>query len=81
MSPSASPGSPGVVDLRGTEDAGTGDARDGGRGGRRTAAAAELVMGKSTGVPVAVIRGVDPGWFRESSVNELIRPPQEDLFR
>jgi coenzyme F420-0:L-glutamate ligase/coenzyme F420-1:gamma-L-glutamate ligase len=46
------------------------------------AAAAELVMGKSTGVPVAVVRGVDPTWLREGSVRaELVRPPAEDLFR
>ncbi|HET9442302.1 MAG TPA: coenzyme F420-0:L-glutamate ligase [Acidimicrobiales bacterium] len=72
-----------VVDLRGTEDA----------GGRplavtevavadELAGAAELVMGKATGVPVAVIRGVDPSWLRESSVAaEIVRPPGEDLFR
>ena len=71
-----------VVDLRGTEDA----------HGRElqvtevavadeVAAAAELVMGKSSGVPVAVVRGADPSWLRDSSVGELIRPPQEDLFR
>src|SRR3954468_184442 len=46
------------------------------------AGAAELVMGKATGVPVAIVRGVDPSWLRESSVkNEIIRPPSEDLFR
>ena len=46
------------------------------------ASAAELVMGKSTGIPVAVLRGIDPSWLRESSVHsELIRPSQEDLFR
>ena len=45
------------------------------------ASAAELVMGKSSGVPVAVVRGVDPTWFRESSMSEIVRPPQEDLFR
>jgi coenzyme F420-0:L-glutamate ligase/coenzyme F420-1:gamma-L-glutamate ligase len=46
------------------------------------AAAAELVMGKSAGVPVAVVRGVDPEWLREGSVKaEIVRPPQEDLFR
>jgi len=45
------------------------------------ASAAELVMGKSSGIPVAVIRGADASWLRESSVRELIRPPQEDLFR
>jgi coenzyme F420-0:L-glutamate ligase/coenzyme F420-1:gamma-L-glutamate ligase len=72
----------GVVDLRGTEDAL-------GRVMQVTevavadelASAAELVMGKSTGVPVAVIRGVDPSWLRDSSMDELVRPPSEDLFR
>ena len=72
----------GVVDLRGTEDAL-------GRVMQVTevavadeiAAAAELVMGKASGVPVAVVRGVDPAWRREASVAELIRSPSEDLFR
>ncbi|HEX6392453.1 MAG TPA: coenzyme F420-0:L-glutamate ligase [Acidimicrobiales bacterium] len=46
------------------------------------AGAAELVMGKSSGVPVAVVRGVDPAWLRESSVRaEIVRPYSEDLFR
>ena len=46
------------------------------------AGAAELVMGKSSGVPVAVVRGVDPAWLRESSVRaEVVRPAAEDLFR
>src|SRR5436190_14835776 len=46
------------------------------------AAAAELVMGKATGVPVAIVRGVDPSWLRDSSVKaEVIRHPSEDLFR
>jgi coenzyme F420-0:L-glutamate ligase/coenzyme F420-1:gamma-L-glutamate ligase len=46
------------------------------------AAAAELAMGKSRGVPVAVIRGVDRNWFRDSSVKaEVIRRYEEDLFR
>lgn len=46
------------------------------------AGAAELVMGKARGVPVAVVRGVDPAWLRESSVAaELVRPHHEDLFR
>ena len=73
----------GVVDLRGTPD-------DRGRTLVATevcvadeiASAAELVMGKSTKVPVAVVRGVDPGWFRRSSVREeIVRPVGEDLFR
>jgi coenzyme F420-0:L-glutamate ligase/coenzyme F420-1:gamma-L-glutamate ligase len=73
----------GVVDLRGTSDAF-------GRELQVTevcvadelAAAAELVMGKSAGVPVAVIRGVNTEWLRESSVRaEIVRPYHEDLFR
>jgi coenzyme F420-0:L-glutamate ligase/coenzyme F420-1:gamma-L-glutamate ligase len=46
------------------------------------AGAAELVMGKARGVPVAVVRGVDPAWLREGSVrHEIVRHPSEDLFR
>jgi coenzyme F420-0:L-glutamate ligase/coenzyme F420-1:gamma-L-glutamate ligase len=45
------------------------------------ASAAELVMGKASGVPVAIVRGLDPSWFGDGSVRQLIRPPQEDLFR
>ena len=45
------------------------------------ASAAELVMGKASGVPVAIVRGLDRSWFGEGSVRELIRPHQEDLFR
>ncbi len=46
------------------------------------ASAAELVMGKSAGIPVAIIRGGDPSWFRDgSTVDELVRDPSEDLFR
>jgi coenzyme F420-0:L-glutamate ligase/coenzyme F420-1:gamma-L-glutamate ligase len=71
-----------VVDLRGTPDAL-------GRTMQVTevcvadeiASAAELVMGKSNGIPVAVVRGVDPSWLRPSSINEIVRPPSEDLFR
>jgi coenzyme F420-0:L-glutamate ligase/coenzyme F420-1:gamma-L-glutamate ligase len=71
-----------VVDLRGTEDA---------RGRElqvtevavadEVASAAELVMGKATGVPVAIVRGLDAAWFREGSVRELVRAPRDDLFR
>lgn len=71
-----------VVDLRGTEDAL-------GRVMQVTevavadelASAAELVMGKSSGIPVAVVRGADATWFRDSSINEIVRPASEDLFR
>ena len=46
------------------------------------AGAADLVCGKSEGVPVAIIRGVDASWLRTSSVaDEIIRDPKEDLFR
>jgi coenzyme F420-0:L-glutamate ligase/coenzyme F420-1:gamma-L-glutamate ligase len=46
------------------------------------AGAAELAMGKASGIPVAVVRGVDPSWLRDGSVRaELVRPPAEDLFR
>jgi coenzyme F420-0:L-glutamate ligase / coenzyme F420-1:gamma-L-glutamate ligase len=45
------------------------------------ASAAELVMGKAAGVPVAIVRGLDPSWFREGSYRELVRAPAEDLFR
>lgn len=72
----------GVVDLRGTADAL-------GRTMQVTevcvadeiASAAELVMGKSTGIPVAVVRGIDPAWLRPSSIAEIVRPANEDLFR
>ncbi|CAI8335005.1 MAG: Coenzyme F420:L-glutamate ligase [Acidimicrobiales bacterium AG-410-I20] len=72
-----------VVDLRGTTDAL-------GRELQVTevavadelASAAELVMGKSTGIPVAILRGVEPEWFGDGSVkDDLLRNPNEDLFR
>jgi coenzyme F420-0:L-glutamate ligase/coenzyme F420-1:gamma-L-glutamate ligase len=73
----------GVIDLRGTTDAL-------GRELQATevcvadeiASAAELVMGKASGIPVAVVRGLRPDWLRRGSVaDEIIRPPAEDLFR
>jgi coenzyme F420-0:L-glutamate ligase/coenzyme F420-1:gamma-L-glutamate ligase len=71
-----------VVDLRGGTD-------DRGQELRVTevavadeiAAAAELVMGKSAGVPVAIVRGLDPEWFGEGSYRDLIRAAEQDLFR
>ena len=72
-----------VIDLRGTADAL-------GRELQVTevavadelAAAAERVMGKSTGIAVAVLRGVDPAWLGDGSVvDDLVRRPDEDLFR
>ncbi|MGA8680148.1 MAG: coenzyme F420-0:L-glutamate ligase, partial [Acidimicrobiales bacterium] len=73
----------GIVDLRGSTDA----------MGRtlvateicvvdEIAGAAELVMGKAAGVPVAVVRGLDPSVFGAGSVREqVVRPHAEDLFR
>jgi coenzyme F420-0:L-glutamate ligase/coenzyme F420-1:gamma-L-glutamate ligase len=71
-----------VVDLRGEADA---------RGRElhvtevavadEVASAAELVMGKAAAIPVAIVRGLDAAWFRDGTVNELIRAPRDDLFR
>jgi coenzyme F420-0:L-glutamate ligase/coenzyme F420-1:gamma-L-glutamate ligase len=75
-----------VVDLRGTTDA----------LGRELmvtevavvdeiASAANLVLGKATGLPVAIVRGVDPAWLvgddQVGVVRDLVRDPVEDLFR
>jgi coenzyme F420-0:L-glutamate ligase/coenzyme F420-1:gamma-L-glutamate ligase len=72
-----------VVDLRGTRDA----------LGRELvateicvvdeiAAAADLVMGKARGVPVALVRGVDEALLGRGAVaEEVVRPYGEDLFR
>ncbi|MFO1536711.1 MAG: coenzyme F420-0:L-glutamate ligase [Actinomycetota bacterium] len=45
------------------------------------AGAAELVMGKAAGVPVAIVRGLDPTWFGAGAARDLVRNPQDDLFR
>lgn len=46
------------------------------------AGAADLVLGKATGLPVAVIRGVEATWLRRGDVrSEIVRDPVEDLFR
>ncbi len=72
-----------IVDLRGTTDAA-------GRELQVTevavvdelAGAAELVMGKASGIPVAVVRGVEPSWLGEGNVkHQIVRDPAEDLFR
>jgi coenzyme F420-0:L-glutamate ligase / coenzyme F420-1:gamma-L-glutamate ligase len=44
------------------------------------AAAAELVMGKTRGIPVALVRGLD---YRrtEGTGRQLVRPAERDLFR
>jgi coenzyme F420-0:L-glutamate ligase/coenzyme F420-1:gamma-L-glutamate ligase len=73
----------GVVDLRGTTDAlGRELAVTEVCVADEIAGAAELVMGKSSGIPVAVVRGVNREWLREASVrSEIVRPYSEDLFR
>ncbi|HEX9696772.1 MAG TPA: coenzyme F420-0:L-glutamate ligase [Actinomycetota bacterium] len=43
------------------------------------AGAAELVMGKVGGVPVAIVRGLDVRG--NGTARMLIRPPEDDLFR
>ena len=73
-------GLPAIVDLRGTTDA----------YGRildvteiavvdEIAAAADLVMGKATQVPAAILRGLD--LTGDGRATDLVRPPEEDLFR
>jgi coenzyme F420-0:L-glutamate ligase/coenzyme F420-1:gamma-L-glutamate ligase len=74
-------GLPALVDLRGTPD-------DRGRELEATivaiadevAAASGLVMTKSARVPAALVRGV-AAEAPASPASELVRPPQEDLFR
>jgi coenzyme F420-0:L-glutamate ligase/coenzyme F420-1:gamma-L-glutamate ligase len=44
------------------------------------AAAADLVMGKATGTPVALVRGLD--WVDgDGRATDLVRPAAEDMFR
>jgi len=46
------------------------------------ASAAELVMGKNSGIPAAIVRGIPNDWFRAGTVaDEVVRSPQDDLFR
>jgi coenzyme F420-0:L-glutamate ligase / coenzyme F420-1:gamma-L-glutamate ligase len=75
-------GLPALVDLRGTPD----------HAGRileatvvaladEVAAASGLVMGKADRVPAAVVRGVRAGDVPAGAARDLVRPPEEDLFR
>jgi coenzyme F420-0:L-glutamate ligase / coenzyme F420-1:gamma-L-glutamate ligase len=75
-------GLPSLVDLRGTLD----------HTGRvleatvvaladEVAAATGLVMGKAARIPVAIVRGIDRAGARDAPVSEMVRPPDEDLFR
>ena len=75
-------GMPAIVDLRGDAD----------RFGRElevtvvaladeVAAASGMVMGKSAGVPAALLRGVDRGEAPPGRGRDLVRSAGEDLFR
>ncbi|HEX9375032.1 MAG TPA: coenzyme F420-0:L-glutamate ligase [Actinomycetota bacterium] len=75
-------GLPSLVDLRGTPD----------HAGRileatvvaladEVAAASGLVMGKAARIPAAVVRGVRTEGAPPGPAAELVRPPDEDLFR
>lgn len=73
-------GLPSIVDLRGTMDAHGNELNvtevavvD------EIAAAADLVMGKATQIPVAVVRGLE--LTGSGRATDLVRPPDEDLFR
>lgn len=72
-----------VLDLRGTSDAN-------GRTLEATevaiadeiAGAANLVLGKASGTPFAIVRGLDASYFGTGSVAEdIVRPVNGDLFR
>jgi coenzyme F420-0:L-glutamate ligase/coenzyme F420-1:gamma-L-glutamate ligase len=74
-------GLPALVDLRGTAD----------HTGREleatvvaladeVAAASGLVIGKAARVPAAIVRGIDTSG-PPTAAHELVRPPEEDLFR
>ena len=75
-------GLPALVDLRGTVD----------HTGRileatvvaladEVAAASGLVMGKAARVPVAIVRGLERAEASDAPAAEIVRPPEEDLFR
>ncbi len=75
-------GLPALLDLRGTPD----------HAGRileatvvaladEVAAASGLVMGKAARIPAAVVRGVRTEGAPAAPARELVRPPEEDLFR
>ena len=75
-------GLPSMIDLRGTKDA-TGRVLDATIQALadEVAAASGLVMGKADGIPAALIRGLSPTDAPDLPAAELIRPPEEDLFR
>lgn len=73
-------GIPSIIDLRGTSDAHGNELNvtevavaD------EIAAAADLAMGKASQIPVAVVRGLSLSGAGRAA--DLVRPPDEDLFR
>ena len=73
-------GLPSIVDLRGSTDTHGNElnvtevaAVD------EIASAADLVMGKATGIPAAVVRGLE--LVGDGRATDLVRPAEEDLFR
>jgi len=73
-------GLPSVLDLRGTVD-GFGNVLDVTEVAvvDEIAAAADLVMGKASRIPAAILRGLHLSG--EGRAVDLVRPPEEDLFR
>ncbi len=75
-------GLPALVDLRGGPDA-TGRVLEATvvALADEVAAAAGLVMGKAASIPVAVVRGISTSDATPSAASDIVRPPNEDLFR
>jgi coenzyme F420-0:L-glutamate ligase/coenzyme F420-1:gamma-L-glutamate ligase len=73
-------GLPAILDLRGTVD-GSGNVLEVTEVAivDEIAAAADLVMGKADRIPAAIVRGLDLSGTGRAT--DLVRPPQEDLFR
>ena len=73
-------GLPPLLDLRGTRDRVGYELRTTQIAvADEVAAAAELVMGKTAGIPAAIVRGL--ALEGEGSARELVMPPDRDLFR
>jgi coenzyme F420-0:L-glutamate ligase/coenzyme F420-1:gamma-L-glutamate ligase len=69
-----------LLDLRGTLDAAGYELRTTTIAvADEIAGAAELVMGKTRGIPAAIVRGVEPEG--DGAARELVMPPDRDLFR
>jgi coenzyme F420-0:L-glutamate ligase / coenzyme F420-1:gamma-L-glutamate ligase len=72
-----------INDLRGTRDA-TGRVLEATEVAvvDEIAAAADLVLGKATATPFAIVRGIDATLFGDGTIAEhVVRRPNEDLFR